>query len=223
MTVSSQQWDPLELLTAIPPGLQLLPPLLHLTLVLGHLLEPLLLVLELLEPLFLLLPDALALQLVGAADGDVARLVVGEQLLEGDLDEPARGVVDDHDGRHGDLELVREGDELHLLVELGDELGRAAEGDGRHTHNAVEHALVLGKCLTEGAALVVDGEGADLLDELKEVHGAVEERGGKLGLEIDDFGAAYGEGMLVYNCMSLSAMRGRGLTARAYRRTWRCK
>lgn len=178
----------LGLLTAIPPGLQSLPLLLDLALVLGHLLEPQPLVLDFLALLLLLLAGALPLQLVSAADGDVAGLVVREELLEGDLDEVARREVDDHDERHRGLELVREGDQLHLLVELGDELGRAAEGDGGHTHDTVEHALVLREGLTEGAALVVDSEGADLLDELKEIDGAVEERGCELGFKVDDLG-----------------------------------
>lgn len=78
-----------------------------------------------------------------------------------------------------------EGDEAHLLVDLGDELGGAGEGDGGDADDAPVHAAVLGERFAEWAALVVDREGGDLLDQLEEVDSAVEEGGGEFALEID--------------------------------------
>ncbi|GJC78632.1 hypothetical protein ColLi_01470 [Colletotrichum liriopes] len=170
---------------ALSPRLELLTALLDLALELGHLLQALLLLLLVLLLLLRLLADPLALQLLRPAGGNVARSVVGEEVLEHNLNHPAGGIVDDHDARHRRLELVAEGDQLHLLVDLGNELHRAGEGQGRDTDNAVEHALVLTKTLAERTSLVVNGESADLLDELEQVNSAVEQAGGELGLEVN--------------------------------------
>ncbi|GKT85998.1 hypothetical protein Ct61P_03848 [Colletotrichum tofieldiae] len=170
---------------ALSPRLELLTALLDLALELGHLLQALLLLLLILLLLLRLLADPLALQLLGSAGGNVARAVVGEEVLEHNLNHPAGGIVDDHDARHRRLELVAEGDQLHLLVDLGNELHRAGEGQSRDTDNAVKHALVLTKTLAERTSLVVDGESADLLDELEQVNSAVEQAGGELGLEVN--------------------------------------
>ena len=163
---------------------------------LGHLLHPGLLLFLLLLPLLLLKlldllgpADLLPLQLILTAHGNVAGLEVAEQVLEDNLNEPAGHVIQDHDNSHRPLELIREGHELHLLVELGHHLSRASESNGRDTDNTVEHALVLRDRLAEGAALVVDGEGGDLLDELEKVDGRVEQRRRELGLEVDALGA----------------------------------
>jgi hypothetical protein len=116
---------------------------------------------------------------------NVLGLVVGEEHLESLLDNPAAGVIEDHDGAHSDLELCGERHEAELLVDLGDELGRAAESHAGDHQDAVVHSLVLLDGLAEGAALVVDGESGDLLDELQKVDGAVQERGLELALEVD--------------------------------------
>jgi hypothetical protein len=89
---------------------------------------------------------------------DILRLVVREEHLESLLNNPAASVIKDHDGAHGNLELGGEGHEAELLVDLGDELGGAAESDAGDHQDAVVHALVLLDGLAEGAALVVDGE-----------------------------------------------------------------
>lgn len=141
------------------------------------------------------LPDPLRLRgvgapllhgkLIGTPLGDILRLVVREKSLESLLDDPATDVIQDHDRAHGDLKLGVERHEAELLVDLRDELGGAAESDAGDHEDAVVHALVFPDGLAEGTALVVDGEGRDLLDELQEVNGAVEERGLELALEVD--------------------------------------
>ena len=163
---------------------------------LSHLLHPdpllflLLLALLLLELQRLLsLADLLAFKLILAAHSNVAGLEVAEQVLEDNLNEPARHVVQDHDDGHRPLELIREGNELHLLIELGHHLGGASKGNGGDTDDAVEHALVLRYRLAERTALIVDSEGGDLLDELKEIDGGVEQRRRELGLKVDALGA----------------------------------
>lgn len=156
---------PLTLIsTTLSPSLDLLSPLLDLPLELSDLLGLLALVLLVLLLLLDLLPRPLALVLVGAAQRDVAGPEVAEEGLEGALDDPAPGVVEDHDGGHDELELVGELHQAHLLVDLGYELGRARERDSRHADDSVEHALVLREGLPEGPPLVVDGERRDLLD-----------------------------------------------------------
>lgn len=182
----------LILLPSSPPRLNLPPPLLDLSLKLSDLFKTLHFFLLILLGLLDLLALHLALELIGPALGNVARAEVGEEVLEELLDDEAGDVVDDHDGRHLVLELVGEGDELHLGVDVRDELHGAGKGEARDADDAVEHALVLREGFAEGAALVVDGEGGDLLDELEEVDGGVEEGGGELGLEIDVVAAAAG-------------------------------
>lgn len=172
------------------PGLQLLPPLLHLPLKLRHLLQSLILLLVLLGLSLDRLPRHLPLQLLGPALRDVARPEVAEPGLEDLLDDEADEVVDEHGPGHANLELLAEGHELHALVDLGDELERADKGEAGDADDAIEHGPVLREGLTEGAALVVDGEGGDLLDELQEVDGRVEEGRRELGLEVDVIGAA---------------------------------
>jgi hypothetical protein len=124
---------------------------------------------------------------------NILRLVIGEEHLQRLLNNPATSVIQHHNSTHSNLELSGEGHKAELLVDLGDELGRAAESHTRDHQDAVVHALVLLDGLAEGAALVVDGESRDLLDELQQVDGAVEERGLELALEVD--GAAVFHGL----------------------------
>lgn len=127
----------------------------------------------------------LTLKLVRTTHGNITGAIVREEGLEDDLDKVAGGVVDDHDGGHGELELVGKRHQLHLLIDLGDELGRTGKRDSCHAHDAVPHTLILGESLPERAALIVDGECADLLDQLQEEYTAVEQRRRKLGVEIN--------------------------------------
>lgn len=167
------------------PLLDLSPALLNLALKLGNLLESLVLLLFVLLLLHGGAANGLPLELLGTSLGDITRAVVAEELLETNLNDPASGVINDHDGGHVGLELIREGDELHALVDVGEELESTGKGQTRDTKNTVEHSLVLGKRLTEGTTLVVDGEGRNLLDELEEVDSRVKQRGGELGLKIN--------------------------------------
>ncbi|KAI6750013.1 hypothetical protein HG531_007278 [Fusarium graminearum] len=179
----------LSLGPASSPLLNLSSSLLDLTLKFGDLLKSLLLLF-----LFLLLlhngaTDGLTLELLRSSLGDVTGSVVAEELLETDLNDPASCVVYDHDGGHVRLELLREGDELHALVDVGEELESTGESETRNTDDTVEHTLVLRERLTEGTALVVDGKGGDLLDKLEEVDSGVEERGREFSLKINIIGA----------------------------------
>ena len=175
----------LVLLPASSPVLNLLAALFDLALQVGHLLS--------LLPLLLLgllrgnngLALRLAHELLGTTLGNVTGVEVGEAPLEDTLDNVAEAKVENHGCSHLRFEFLGEGDELHALVDLGDELEGADKSEAGHAENAVVHALVLGEGLAEGAALVVDGECGDLLDKLEEVDGRVEERGGELGLEVD--------------------------------------
>ena len=135
--------------------------------------------------LFLFLALRFNGELIRTPDDNVLGTEVTEQLLEHLLNDPAATVVEDHDGGHGDLELGGEGNKLQLLVDLGNKLGCAGECDSSDHDNTVVHALVLFDGLTERTALVVDGEGGDLLNQLQEVDGRVEERRFEFTLEID--------------------------------------
>lgn len=127
----------------------------------------------------------LALELIRPPNGNVLWLVVRERPFEAVLDEPAASIVDDHDRSDHDFEFAGEGNELELLVDLGDELGGAGEGDTRDEDETPVHAAVLADGLAERTALVVDGKGGNLLDELKEVDGRVKEGWLKFLLQID--------------------------------------
>lgn len=145
----------------------------------------LLLLLSLSFNLLMQLACLLALKLVGTTDGNVLGTEVTEEVLEDVFNQPAATVVKDHQHSQGHLELVGEGHETQLLVQLGDELGGAGECDRRGANKTPVHRLVLANRLTEGTALVVDREGGDLLDQLEEVDGTVQEGGLKLALEIN--------------------------------------
>lgn len=100
--------------------------------------------------------------------------------------------IDNHDGGHDDFELGGEGNHFQLLVDFRDEFRGAGECDARDEQEAPVHAAVFADALAEGPALVVDGEGGYLLDELEEVDGAVEEGGLEFAFEIDFRGARFG-------------------------------
>ena len=106
-------------------------------------------------------------------------------MLQHVLNQPATAIVEDHQNSQGDLEFVAEGNEAELLVHFGDELGGAGESHARSGHETPVHGLVLTDRLTEWTALVVDGEGRNLLDELEKIDGAVEKRWFEFTLEID--------------------------------------
>ena len=131
------------------------------------------------------LPLLLGPELIRPPDGDVLGSEVAKGPLEALFDNVAPDVVQHHHRRHGQLEGVGELDQLELLVDLRDELGGAGEGDAGDEHQAPVHAAVLADPLAERAALVVDREGGDLLDELQEVDGAVQERRLEFAFEVD--------------------------------------
>jgi hypothetical protein len=80
-----------------------------------------------------------------------------------------------------------------LRIQLGNELRRRAERHERARNKPPIHAAVLADGFAEGAALVVDRECADLLDELQEIDCGVEQAGFELGFEVD-FGVGRGRG-----------------------------
>lgn len=167
------------------PLLNLSSSLLDLALKLSNLLESLLLLFLVLLLLGGGAANSLPLQLLGSSLGNIAGSVITKELLQGDLDKPASTVVDDHDGGHVGFELVRERNKLHTLVDVGEKLESTGKSQSGDTDDTVEHTLVLGERLTEGTALIVDGEGRDLLDKLEKVDGRVEQRWSKFSLEIN--------------------------------------
>lgn len=87
-------------------------------------------------------------------------------MLQHLLNHPAACVVENHEDGQGKLELCAEGNQTQFLVDFGDELRGAGEGDAGGGDETPVHGLVFADGLAEGTALVVDGEGRDLLDEL---------------------------------------------------------
>jgi len=106
-------------------------------------------------------------------------------MLQHLLDNPAACVVQDHEDGQGKLKFRAEGNQTQFLVDFGDKLRGAGEGDTGGGDKTPVHGFVLADGLAEGPALVVDGEGRDLLDELQEVDGAVEEGGLEFAFEVD--------------------------------------
>lgn len=135
--------------------------------------------------LLLGLARRLALQLVRATNSDVLGTEIAEKGLEDVLNDIATAVVKDHQHGERHLELVAEWHQAQLLVDLGDKLGGAGEGDGRGSNQTPVHGLVLANGLAEGTTLVVDREGGDLLDELEQVNSAVQEGRLELALEVN--------------------------------------
>lgn len=146
---------------------------------------PLLLLLSLSLNLLLQLAIRLTLKLIRTTNSNILRTEVTEEVLKHVLNEPATTVIEDHEHGESHLKLVRERNETELLVEFGDELCRAGEcytGSGNQTP---VHGLVLANGFTERTALIVDREGGNLLDQLEEVDGAVQEGRLELALEVD--------------------------------------
>jgi hypothetical protein len=124
--------------------------------------------------LFLLLARILDRKLIGTSDGNVLGAEVTEHVLQHLFNYPTATVIKDHDAGHGNLELGCERDQLELLVDFRNKFGSAREGDAGNHDDSVVHALVLLDRLAERTALVVDGKGGDLLNQLQEVDGRVE-------------------------------------------------
>lgn len=148
------------------------------------LLLELLVLLLLRDPLFFGFARILLLVLFWSSKRDILGLVVPEQFLKPLLDDPASAEVEKHDRRDHPLEVAGEWNKLELSVELGNELSRAGEGDTGDGDESPVHALVLANRLAERSTLVVDGKSRDLLNELQEVDGRVEQRGLKIFLKI---------------------------------------
>lgn len=133
----------------------------------------------------MLLPLHLPRKLIRPPDRNILGSEVTEQPLQHVLDEPASSVVSDHKQGEGDLELGRERNEAQLLVQLGNEFCGAGKSHSGGRDETPVHGLILADGFAEGAALVVDGEGGDLLDQLEKVDGAVEEGGLEFAFEVD--------------------------------------
>ena len=132
-----------------------------------HLPVPLLLRLLLLD----LLARVFALKLIRSPDGNILWFIIAEEELKPLLNHVTRDKIARHNRRDHELEIRGKRHKLQLLINLRHELGRAREGDGRYGNETPVHGLVLADGLAEGAALVVDCEGGDLLDELEQVDG----------------------------------------------------
>lgn len=117
----------------------------------------------------------LPLKLIRPSLSNILRPEVTVEVLQGLLDDETTGVVNDHRRSQPDLEVHSEGNQGKLLIDLRDELGGAAEGDSGNHENTVVHSAILGDGLPERPALVVDSKGGDLLDQLEEVDGGVEQ------------------------------------------------
>ena len=138
----------------------------------------------LLRPL-LRLPLLLLLQLIRPSQRNILWPEITKHLLQHLLNDEACPIIQKHHSRDHRLELGSKRDKLHLLIDLRYKLGGARERDGRDEHETPVHALVLADGLTEGTALVVDGEGGDLLNELEKVNCAVQEGGFEFAFEVD--------------------------------------
>lgn len=146
---------------------------------------PLQLLLCLCLPLLLGFALCLTLQLIRSTNGDILGTEITEQVLENSLNQPATSVVDGHQHGQRDLELVAERHQAKLLVDLGNEFGRAGESHSGRGNETPVHGLVFADGLAERTALVVDREGGDLLDQLEQVNGAVQEGRLEFALEIN--------------------------------------
>ena len=110
-------------------------------------------------------------------------------MLQYDFNNVASHEVNDHKTCNDQLELCAEGHQLQLFVDLRDEFRRARESYTRYEDKTPIHATVLTDTFSEWTTLIVDGEGGDLLDELKQVDCAVEEGRFKFAFEVDLLGA----------------------------------
>jgi hypothetical protein len=141
--------------------------------------------------LFLPPPRLLPCQLIRPSQRNRLGPEVTESALEHLLHHPTAHKVHHHRGGHDHFELGAERHQAQLGVQLGDELGAGAKGDEGAGDQPPVHAAVLADGLAEGSALVVDGEGGDLLDELEEVDGRVEEGGLEFAFEVDGRGQRF--------------------------------
>lgn len=116
--------------------------------------------------------------------GHITRLVVREQMLQHQLNDPAHSQIQCHGGGELQLEQVGHLDQLQLLVDLGHKLGRTGESKGANTNQTKVKRPVLPDTLSERSALVVDGNGRQLRSQLKQVHGRVENGGLELSVQI---------------------------------------
>lgn len=123
------------------------------------------------------LPRVLRPQLIISPHRNILRSEITVEILQHDFDDVTAHEVNDHKTRHDDFEFRAEGHELQLLVDLRDKLRRTRESYARYENETPIHAAVLADTLSEWATLIIDSEGRDLLDELKQVDGAVEEGG----------------------------------------------
>lgn len=80
--------------------------------------------------------------------------------------------------------MEREGYKLKFLIEFRDELCGARESHKRDTYETPIHAPVLSYAFSEWPALVVNGKGRYLLDELEQIDCAIEKRRLKLPFEV---------------------------------------
>lgn len=125
------------------------------------------------------------LELVRTAFSNVLGSEITEERLENVLDYPTTTVVECHQNGQSDLELVAERDKAKLFVQLWNELSCARECNTGRGNQSPVHGPVFANRLSEWTALVVDGKCRNLLDELEEVNGAVEERWLELALQVD--------------------------------------
>lgn len=125
------------------------------------------------------------MDLVGSPDCNVLGSEIAEKVLQDHFYQVAACKIGNHDSGHDDFELGREGDHSEFFVDFGDEFRRAGKCYAGNKQQAPVHAAVLADAFTEGSALVIDGEGGDLLDELEEIDGAVEKGWFELAFQID--------------------------------------
>lgn len=127
----------------------------------------------------------IALDLVRPADRDILWSKVTKRSFEQRLYDPAACIINDHDDGQRDFEIHGKGYEFQLLVDFRDEFCGAGKRDRGDEDDAVVHASVLLDRFSERTALVVDCERRDLLDQLQEVDGRVEQRRLELAFEVD--------------------------------------
>lgn len=113
---------------------------------------------------FLPLPLLLLGQLIRPPHRNILRSVIAKISLQDILDEPAADIIHQHQRCQSGFELSVKWNKTELLVEFRDELRRAGEGNAGCEDEAPEHAAVFADGFAERAALVVYGEGGNLLD-----------------------------------------------------------
>lgn len=122
---------------------------------------------------------------------NVFRPEVTVQILQHDFDNIATHKINDHKTCHDKFEFGAEGDEFQLLVDLRDELRRARECYARYKDKTPIHAAIFADTFSEGAALIIYSECGNLLNELEQVHSAIEEGGFEFAFEVDLFSPGF--------------------------------